>query len=611
MLCIFAPAVAHAGLLPDGYKRLEYIENAANTYLNTGIIPQTDDIEMEILNDAVTGSNYLFLSRATSTSASSGISGSTTGNGINILYNGVGATSAITRVAGNNYYIKATFKDGRATLYVKDNTNNVDNTVNGTYTFSVLSYPFGLFGNTGGNRLNAGARIYYARIKVGGKYVMNYIPAKYGNSVGFYDTVSKTFKTATTGKFIAGPEIGIKIATKAYNDAEFNIVQTALNNARTTVSNVVSGTVSQSSSIGTLATSKQNRPTTDCPQYRQCMLVQDANNQPTWFPIVDPFYDLFKPIITQGYSINVHNTSWSLGYRQLDYIQSNGSQWIDTDITGAAIWQLSAQSNAVTGSANTVLVANYHSGSTWFGALANGYWGAGATSGYYTDVSNTTKADIIVNFAANKISGTVNSVAFTRSGANNSFGTSYYLFNTPATGHPFKGKLWKATCIQNDVLVRNMVPAQCDDGLIGMYDTVSQRFFQDAAGGNFTAGNFVTNTDVPAEPTWTVEVPENQSLHIMGGTVYGIAKCNSVSAAANDIATSANLQSSSWTTTGNYCWCSIKSVDANGNAGIHENSAWVFVESNSNCASQCSQICATTFAGDTIGAFRGALSGIQ
>jgi len=35
--------------------------------------------------------------------------------------------------------------------------------------------------------------------------VMNYIPAIYNNTAGFYDTVSKTFKGKTSGSLTAGP----------------------------------------------------------------------------------------------------------------------------------------------------------------------------------------------------------------------------------------------------------------------------------------------------------------------------------------------------------------------------------------------------------------------
>ena len=39
--------------------------------------------------------------------------------------------------------------------------------------------------------------------------VMDYSPAKRNSdgTVGFYDTASNTFKTATTGSFIAGPVV--------------------------------------------------------------------------------------------------------------------------------------------------------------------------------------------------------------------------------------------------------------------------------------------------------------------------------------------------------------------------------------------------------------------
>ena len=197
--------------VPTGYTELEYVTNAANTYLNTGIIQDIDDIELEIKVKPSLNSWYIFQNENSNRDIF-GISGSYNGNTIlwttGIYHNHL--QSSITRNSTHTYIIKGTSKYGNMTLYVKDLTANIEDTKAGTYTYLRPTIPFWLFGNQiDEHRAIEGNRVYYATMKIGGTLVMNYIPAKRNsdNAIGFYDTVSGTFKTADAGSLTAGPVV--------------------------------------------------------------------------------------------------------------------------------------------------------------------------------------------------------------------------------------------------------------------------------------------------------------------------------------------------------------------------------------------------------------------
>jgi uncharacterized repeat protein (TIGR02543 family) len=199
-----------SALSGTGYDQVEYISNAASTYVDTGIIPDVDDIEMNIrFYNNTTSSNYLFQSRATSSGTLYGITGSSSGSTINAVWAGSSVRSDITRTTGHVYTMNAKFVNGIATLYVLDETTGQSATNTGTYTFAIPATPFGIFGNYGGNTIVSGQRVYSAWMKVGGQYVMNYVPASNNGTAGFYDIVSQELKGATAGSLIAGPDVTI------------------------------------------------------------------------------------------------------------------------------------------------------------------------------------------------------------------------------------------------------------------------------------------------------------------------------------------------------------------------------------------------------------------
>lgn len=209
ILSLIAFGGTEQGGVPTGYKALNGIANGSGTYVDTGIIPAVDDVEIEIRVKPTTGSWYILQNRA-SGGTIWGISGSSTGSTILLGWGGLGTLcqSSITRDPTHTYYIKATMNNGNATLYVKDETANTEDTKTNTYTSAVPTLPFWLYGNQNNDRVAAGNTVYMARVKVGGVTVMDYVPALNPSMVvGFYDKATGNFKVSDAGTLTADQTI--------------------------------------------------------------------------------------------------------------------------------------------------------------------------------------------------------------------------------------------------------------------------------------------------------------------------------------------------------------------------------------------------------------------
>ena len=196
-------------MLPAGYTQYSYLRNGAEATLNTGWRPTADDIVLDIrFYCNSTGSMYLWQSRDTSSGAILGLGGSQSGATIS-LYGGGGSsplTSSISRTTGNIYHVIATLKNGNATLYVKDETNNIEDIQTGTYTFGANSTKFYFFGNSAQYVAN-GYRIYSAKCWYQGRLIQNWVAAQDANeNSGIYNLVDGTFVT-NSNTWVMGTEI--------------------------------------------------------------------------------------------------------------------------------------------------------------------------------------------------------------------------------------------------------------------------------------------------------------------------------------------------------------------------------------------------------------------
>lgn len=202
--------------VPNGYTVVDWVSNNANTLVPTGVvIHDGEEFEIEVTCAAVTGSFYLFQARDITSGTIVGLSGSETGNTIIAGSGyGVGCTSAITRIAQNWYHTSAacTFD----TLTVTVETNGRSDTNSTSFDPGLTGRPttdMCLFGNkairtTGAiNRLPAGCKVEFAKLKINGTYVLDLKPVTRDSdgTPGFINLVDGTFLTATEGSLNAGP----------------------------------------------------------------------------------------------------------------------------------------------------------------------------------------------------------------------------------------------------------------------------------------------------------------------------------------------------------------------------------------------------------------------
>lgn len=192
------------------------------------------------------------------------------------------------------------------------------------------------------------------------------------------------------------------------------------------------------------------------------------------------------------------------GYTQVEYLQSSGTQYIDTgfkpnqntaimidlDLDGS-FSQYCSPFGARTGSTAQFWAFTNKGNTTWAARYA--------TTEKSVSKAITGRRSISLNkntFSVDEASATFASASFQSQYnmwifATNSSGTAQYLC---------KAKIYSAQIYDDGVLIRNFVPARNASGALGLYDTVNGAFYTNAGSGAFAAGadivGFTAGADV-------------------------------------------------------------------------------------------------------------------
>mgnify|MGYP004647282361 FL=1 len=195
------------------------------------------------------------------------------------------------------------------------------------------------------------------------------------------------------------------------------------------------------------------------------------------------------------------------GYTQLDFIQSSGTQYIDTGF-------VPNQNTGVLMDTIALNVASANVGSFFFGSNASSQ--TNAIEGYiYSDacvgVYNGIQANGTVTVSANNRLDLKYYRNYQRAIRTNDSSTVFNQTYTAATftspnnlnlfrlPRGFYGvlKFMSARIYDNDVLIRYFVPCRDSNGNIGLYDVIGKQFYNNSGAGTFTAGNDVVWPDEP------------------------------------------------------------------------------------------------------------------
>ena len=213
--------------------------------------------------------------------------------------------------------------------------------------------------------------------------------------------------------------------------------------------------------------------------------------------------ELHKKLLTSDESIELYNSEKGMflpdDYIQLEYIQSNGTQYIDTGINGfnSGDWEIYCEWMSVAAPAQSY---GYIFG-VYEGENYNSYrliHKTTSTTEYY--VSAKSKAGggsiLLSNVALNtKHSIKIKNGTFTCDGVSYTASTTGTSLPSANTMLLFKSKnnlyskcrIYSTWAKKDGILKYNMIPAKRkSDNIIGMYDMVTRQFFTNSGTGSFT-----------------------------------------------------------------------------------------------------------------------------
>lgn len=197
------------------------------------------------------------------------------------------------------------------------------------------------------------------------------------------------------------------------------------------------------------------------------------------------------------------------GYKQLEYIQSDGDQYVDTGLKPNQ--DTRTIMDLLVSSENTGTVSPFGERDENASGAPEAYvvWGmnGGATvrSDYFGNAvsSNTSIKGQRVTIDKNKNVCTIGATTITNTAGTGQAGYNLYLLacNQMGTGqYGITGNLYLCRIYGDDTISRDYVPCQAPDGDVGLYDLVTREFYGNAGTGAFIAGPEVEAPDTPDEP---------------------------------------------------------------------------------------------------------------
>lgn len=180
-------------------------------------------------------------------------------------------------------------------------------------------------------------------------------------------------------------------------------------------------------------------------------------------------------------------------YTELVYIQSNGTQHVNTEFSPTSKSRIVFDFQYTGSSSDTIKAmfgARLNNDTKCFNMFAlptTAYPQYGANAYNTKPVSVSISQRMVYDMNQNAVSVGGTSVSFTAE----TFSTGYpiYLFtlndNGEADSRKISGKLYACQIYDNGTLVRDFVPCINDSGAVGLYDVITHAFYGNAGTGTF------------------------------------------------------------------------------------------------------------------------------
>lgn len=207
-------------------------------------------------------------------------------------------------------------------------------------------------------------------------------------------------------------------------------------------------------------------------------------------------------------------------YTQLEYIQSTGTQYINTEYvpnsnTGVA---MDFQLLEATSTNQALFAAGAQFSFRWIGSSSVFRSGGGDQVAFPATVSATDRHVVLKSATTCAIDNTYS--------VTNTAGTvthpMYVLAQNNGTSATFlaSAKLYACQIVDNGAIVRDYVPCIDANGTVGLYDRVSGKLVTNAGTGDFIAGSYLgaLDTDIPSYD-WKEVATTNGDYQIVKGSI--------------------------------------------------------------------------------------------
>lgn len=183
--------------------------------------------------------------------------------------------------------------------------------------------------------------------------------------------------------------------------------------------------------------------------------------------------------------------SLPIGYKQLEYIQSSGTQWIDTGFKPNQNTKVEMKVSTTEGTSSSVpyLFGAQDSNNYFVATWVLGFGSDLVTSGInlYDGVAHDVKVENGVLYKDGTAIAHGQASTF-----NISVSIGLFAVHSTRVSDTFGVcKVYSCKIYNNGVLVRDFIPCKNADGVVGLWDDVNSSFYSNAGSGTFIAGPVV------------------------------------------------------------------------------------------------------------------------
>lgn len=234
-----------------------------------------------------------------------------------------------------------------------------------------------------------------------------------------------------------------------------------------------------------------------------------------------------------GYEITIskqETVGVATKYTKLEYIESNGTQYIDTGFKHNQDTRvvMNVQPTASSLSSNVFLFDGASGNTTRKGVFYHASASKWAVD-YKSDsnrqyISNTaTNANFIIDYDKNVCTINNETITFTASTFQSTVNMALFATNYNGTVQAYvSAKLYSCQIYDNGILIRDFVPALRSDGIAGLYDAINDKFYVSSGSGNFIASS--DNNEVVAVQTTvtgTYKIPFGYGYKVSASSIEG------------------------------------------------------------------------------------------